>query len=96
MDTVESAVYQFKSATLTPSGTPGADGTDGSGGQTGSDPDATVTGEASATSANGDGPSSRNAVSTADNSPIGTMAALAGASLLAGGYVLVRRRKKEN
>lgn len=96
MDTVESAVYQFKSATLTPSGTPGADGTDGSGGQTGSDPDATVTGEASATSANGDGTSSRNAVSTADNSPIGTMAALAGASLLAGGYVLVRRRKKEN
>ena len=96
MDTVESAVYQFKSATLTPSGTPGADGTDGSGGQTGSDPDATVTGEASATSANGDGTSSRNAVSTADNSPIGTMAALVGASLLAGGYVLVRRRKKEN
>ena len=96
MDTVESAVYQFKSATLTPSGTPGADGTDGSGGQTGSDPDATVTGEASATSANGDGTSSRSAVSTADNSPIGTMAALAGASLLAGGYVLIRRRKKEN
>ena len=95
-DVKESAVYQFKSATLTPSGTPGADGTDGSGGQTGSDPDATVTGEASATSANGDGTSSRNAVSTADNSPIGTMAALAGASLLAGGYVLIRRRKKEN
>ena len=95
-DVKESAVYQFKSATLTPSGTPGADGTDGSGGQTGSDPDATVTGEASATSANGDGTSSRSAVSTADNSPIGTMAALAGASLLAGGYVLIRRRKKEN
>ena len=95
-DVKESAVYQFKSATLTPSGTPGADGTDGSDGQTGSDPDATVTGEASATSANGDGTSSRSAVSTADNSPIGTMAALAGASLLAGGYVLIRRRKKEN
>ena len=95
-DVKESAVYQFKSAALTPSGTPGADGTDGSGGQTGSDPDATVTGEASATSANGDGTSSRSAVSTADNSPIGTMAALAGASLLAGGYVLIRRRKKEN
>ena len=95
-DVKESAVYQFKSATLTPSGTPGAEGTDGSGGQTGSDPDATVTGEASATSANGDGTSSRSAVSTADNSPIGTMAALAGASLLAGGYVLIRRRKKEN
>lgn len=93
LDTKESAVYQFKSAELTPSGTPGADGTDG---QTGTDPDATVTGEASATSSNGgNGSTSRSAVSTADNSPIGTMSALAVASLLAGGYVIVRRRKKD-
>ena len=93
LDTIESAVYQFKSAELTPSGTPGADGTDG---QTGTDPDATVTGEASATSSNGgNGSTSRSAVSTADNSPIGTMSALAVASLLAGGYVIVRRRKKD-
>lgn len=93
-DTIESAVYQFKSAQLTPSGTPGADGT-GSG-QTGTDPDATVTGAASATSSNGgNGTSSRSAASTADNSPIGTMSALAVASLLAGGYVIVRRRKKD-
>lgn len=93
-DTIESAVYQFKSAKLTGSG---ASGTDGSGGQTGTDPDATVTGAASSTSANGGNGNSRskNAVSTADNSPIGTMSALAVASLLAGGYVIVRRRKKD-
>lgn len=94
-DTIESAVWQFKSAKLTPTGTPGADGSYG-GGQTGSDPDATITGEASATSSNGgNGTRSKNAVSTADNSPIGTMSALAVASLLAGGYVIVRRRKKD-
>ena len=84
-DTIESAVYQFKSVKLTPTGTPGADGSYG-GGQTGSDPNATITGEASATSSNGgNGTRSKNAVSTADNSPIGTMSALAVASLLAGG-----------
>ena len=94
-DTIESAVYQFKSAKLTPTGTPGADGSYG-GGQTGSDLNATITGEASATSSNGgNGTRSKNAVSTADNSPIGTMSALAVASLLAGGYVIVRRRKKD-
>ena len=94
-DTIESAVYQFKSAKLTPTGTPGADGSYG-GGQTGSNPDATITGEASATSSNGgNGTRSKNAVSTADNSPVGTMSALAVASLLAGGYVIVRRRKKD-
>lgn len=93
-DAIESAVYQFKSAKLT--GTPGADGTYSTGGQTGSDPDATITGAASATSSNGgNGTRSKNAVSTADNSPIGTMSALAVASLLAGGYVIVRRRKKD-
>ena len=93
-DAIESAVWQFRSAKLT--GTPGADGTYGTGGQTGSDPDATITGEASATSSNGgNGTRSKNAVSTADNSPIGTMSALAVASLLAGGYVIVRRRKKD-
>lgn len=95
-DTIESAVYQFRSAKLTPTGTPGADGTYGTGGQTGSDADATITGAASATSSNGgNGTRSKNAVSTADNSPIGTMSALAVASLLAGGYVIVRRRKKD-
>ena len=35
LDTIESAVYQFKSAELTPAGTPGADGTDGQNGEPG-------------------------------------------------------------
>lgn len=39
---------------------------------------------------------SKSAVSTADESPIGTMSVLAVFSLLAGGYVLVRKRKKED
>ena len=97
-DTISSARYEFGSVpiTITPSAGAGANGANGSGGQTGSDPDATVTGAASATSANGgNGTTSRNAVSTADNSPIGTMSALAVASILAGGYVIVRRRKKD-
>ena len=41
------------------------------------------------------GSTSKSAVSTADESPIGTMSVLAVFSLLAGGYVLVRKRKKE-
>ena len=98
-DTVESAVYQFSSVaiTITPSGTGTPGSSNGSAdGQTGSDSDATVTGAASATSSNGgDGTTAKNAVSTADNSPIGTMSALAVASILAGGYVIVRRRKKD-
>ena len=49
----------------------------------------------STSSNGGNGTRSKNAVSTADNSPIGTMSALAVASLLAGGYVIVRRRKKD-
>ena len=42
------------------------------------------------------GSTSKSAVSTADESPIGTMSVLAVFSLLAGGYVLVRKRKKED
>ena len=97
-DTISSARYEFGSVpiTITPSAGAGANGANGSGGQTGSDPDATVIGAASETSSNGgNGTTSRNAVSTADNSPIGTMSALAVASILAGGYVIVRRRKKD-
>ena len=37
----------------------------------------------------------KSAVNTADETPIGTMSTLAVLSLLAGGYVLVRKRKKE-
>lgn len=80
------------------SGTPaqddadGGDGGDGSGGDGGKDAELTATVAASAKDA---GSKSKSAVSTADESPIGTMSVLAALSLLAGGYVVVRKRKKE-
>ena len=77
------------------SGTPAqddADGGDGSGGDGGKDAELTATAAASAKDA---GSKSKSAVSTADESPIGTMSVLAALSLLAGGYVVVRKRKKE-
>ena len=42
------------------------------------------------------GSSTKSAVNTADESPLGTMSALAVLSLAAGGYILVRKRKKES
>lgn len=77
------------------SGTPaqdGGDGGDGSGGDGGTDAELTATAAASAKDA---GSKSKSAVSTADEFPIGTMSVLAALSLLAGGYVVVRKRKKE-
>ena len=80
------------------SGTPaqddadGGDGGDGSGGDGGTDAELTATAAASAKDA---GSKSKSAVSTADESPIGTMSVLAALSLLAGGYVVVCKRKKE-
>lgn len=78
------------------SGTPAQDDTDGgdggSGGDGGKDAELTATAAASAKDA---GSKSKSAVSTADESPIGTMSVLAALSLLAGGYVVVRKRKKE-
>ena len=41
------------------------------------------------------GSSERNPADPADNTPLGSMSALAALSLLAGGYVIVRKRKKE-
>ena len=58
----------------------------------GTDAELTATAAASAKDA---GSKSKSAVSTADESPIGTMSVLAALSLLAGGYVVVRKRKKE-
>ncbi len=73
-------------------GNDGAGG-DGSGdGIGGTDAKLTATAAASAKDA---GSKSKSAVSTADESPIGTMSVLAALSLLAGGYVVVRKRKKE-
>ena len=78
------------------SGTPAQDDTDGgdggSGGDGGTEAGLTATAAASAKDA---GSKSKSAVSTADESPIGTMSVLAALSLLAGGYVVVRKRKKE-
>ena len=92
---IESVKYQFKAAPLaqtsvTP-GVTGSDGTYGGNGTAEGTSDLTPTTYADGTS----GSASKSAVSTGDESPVGTMLALAAASILAGGYVLVRRRKKE-
>ena len=99
---VQSVQYQFRAAplaktTVTP--TPGADGTTGGDGTYNGDEtyneDGTTSVDPTSYAEAADG-TSKTAVSTGDESPVGTMMALAAASLLAGGYVLVRRRKKEN
>lgn len=92
-DSYEVVTYQFKAAPLSQTTvTPGAGG-DGTGGDGMSGEGSTdITPTTYADGANG---TSKSAVSTGDESPIGTMMALAAASVLAGGYVLVRRRKKE-
>lgn len=92
---IESVKYQFKAAPLaqtsvTP-GVTGSGGTYGGDGTAEGTSDLTPTTYADGTS----GSASKSAVSTGDESPVGTMLALAAASILAGGYVLVRRRKKE-
>ena len=69
---------------------PGYENSTGGGDST--DAELTATAAASEKDA---GSKSKSAVSTADESPIGTMSALAALSLLAGGYILVRKRKKE-
>ena len=99
---IEYKTVQFKAAEITEDDlnnwkkengvttTPGdGDGT-GSGGS-GTDAELTATAAAQDSSS-----SSKSAVSTADESPIGTMSALMALSLLAGGYVLIRKRKKED
>lgn len=97
-DVIESITTQFKSQeltdadlTVTPSGS--ADGGNGGSGS-GSETDAELT-ATEAASEKADGSSSKSAVSTLDESPIGTMVALATLSLLAGGYILIRKRKKD-
>lgn len=97
-DVIESITTQFKSQeltdadlTVTPSGS--ADGGNGGSGS-GSETDAELT-ATEAASEKADGSSSKSAVSTLDESPIGTMVALAALSLLAGGYILIRKRKKD-
>ena len=94
-DASEILSYQFKAApltqaTVTPADGTSGDGTSGDGTTTDGTTDVTPT-----TYADGTNGTSKSAVATGDESPIGTMMALAAASVLAGGYVLVRRRKKE-
>lgn len=76
--------------------TPGANGTNGDGTGSGDGTtDGGTTDVTPTTYADGTNGTAKSAVSTGDESPIGTMLALAAASVLAGGYVLIRRRKKE-
>ncbi len=83
------------SGTITPTGTDGSGSGDGYDGGSGDGSDSTdpenYSGDDSST-----GSSSASNARTADNSPIATMMMLASLSLVAGGYVLVRKRKREN
>ena len=96
-DASEVLSYQFKAAPLTQATTtPGANGTNGGGTGSGDGTtDGGTTDVTPTTYADGTNGTAKSAVSTGDESPIGTMLALAAASVLAGGYVLIRRRKKE-
>lgn len=89
-DEVDYISYNVKTAKLDPSATPGPGGSgEGPGGPGSSD--ALVTDPNSSDT----GSSTASGAKTADESPVGNMLMLAFASVLAGGYVLVRRRKKE-
>ena len=99
-DVIESVKTQFSSQeltdadlTITPTGDGDGDGTGGGSGS-GSATDAELTATEAATE-KANGSSSKSAVSTMDESPIGTMATLAVLSLLAAGYILIRKRKKD-
>lgn len=96
-DASEVLPYLFKAAPLTQATTtPGANGTNGDGTGSGDGTtDGGTTDVTPTTYADGTNGTAKSAVSTGDESPVGTMLALAAASVLAGGYVLIRRRKKE-
>ncbi len=100
---IESVKTQFSSQklspedlTVTPTGAAGDNGSGGGGDGSGSGDktDAELTATEAASEKDG-GSSSKSAVSTLDESPIGAMVALAALSLLAGGYILIRKRKKD-
>ena len=104
----EALPTEFKSKaidfTVTPSGTITPTATAGSGsGSGGYDYDGSGSGDGTDgdDAENHDGPDSDTGSSsatnarTADNSPIATMMMLASLSLVAGGYVIIRKRKKE-
>lgn len=85
-DEIDYITYEVKTAKITPTGTPGAGTNNGGSNTLVADP----TGGAGTGST-----SSATGAKTSDESPVGSMLMLAFASALAGGYVLVRRRKKE-
>lgn len=96
-DTIESVSYSFMSKAITVTATPDPYGGNGGGGgyydENGNyveDDDYDDPNDYS-----DDAGETKDAVATGDETPVGNMLALAAASLLAGGYVLVRRRKKE-
>ena len=104
----EALATEFKSKaidfSLTPTGSITPTVTGGSGGGGGSDSDGSGSGDGSDSSDDPEdhdgtdsdtGSSSATNARTADNSPIATMMMLASLSLIAGGYVIVRKRKKE-
>lgn len=97
-DVVESMTVQFRSAEITQDEmeelgiTPA--GSSGTAYGTGTY-SAELTATAAAEYRDGETGTLRTAVDTADNSPVGTMSALAVLSLAAGGYILVRKRKKD-
>ena len=104
-DVIQSITTKFTAASISDkewkeyiaelSGTPSQDGGSGSGdGGDGDETDAELTATAAASEKDASS-KSKSAVSTADESPIGSMSALAALSLLAGGYIVVRKRKKE-
>ena len=80
--------YTIQTAALSASVTPGA-----TTGDTSTDPTA-LAADGTSTAQTGEGVAATNA-KTGDNSPVGSMMMLAAISILAGGYVIVRRRKKE-
>ena len=90
-DEVDYITYNVKTAKLDPDKAPDGGG-NGSGGPEGpGGSDALVTDPNSSDT----GSSTASGAKTADESPVESMFMLAFASVLAGGYVLVRRRKKE-
>ena len=88
-DEIDYITYNVKTAKIDLSKAPGAGGNGNGNGSGGSD--ALVTDPNSSDT----GSSTASGAKTADESPVGNMLMLAFASVLAGGYVLVRRRKKE-
>lgn len=87
--------------TVTPSGTITPTATDENGGGSydggsGDGSDSTTDAENHDGDDSSTGSSSAANARTADNSPVATMMMLASLSLVAGGYVLVRKRKREN